>query len=138
MRRILSLLFFIPLPALADQPAPPLRFEAGTVLSGGHVLAEAVTLPPQPGPVTLTPREGAPLHWRILIEQGETRLLDAGGHWAAKAEYHRLQRDGRTVCQIYQTTISPEWAVRGADRQSRADYAPVDDRVYAFREVDCP
>lgn len=125
--------------AHAEQPAPPLAFEAGTVLAGGHVLAEAITLPPKPGQVSLVVRDGAPLRWHIAIKDGETRLLQPDGNWAAKAEYSRVDRDGRTVCLVYQTYLSPEWAVRGTEPPSnRAEFRPADDRVYAFREVSCP
>ena len=142
MRRRVPLCILLAIPAAAfaadGAPAPPLRFEAGAVLAGGHVLREAMTLAPTAGPVTLQPRDGAALHWRVTVEHGETQLLDERGRWAAKAEYHRLERDGRTVCQIYQTTIAPEWALRGAERPGQADFAPADDRVYSFRDVPCP
>lgn len=142
MRRLpaLSVLLLLSSPASAAEPtAPPLSFEAGTVLPGGHVLRAAVTLPAQDGPVTLTTQDGVTLAWTIVVENGETRLLDAAGHWAAKAEYHRTSRDGRPACQIYQTTISPEWAVRGdTDKSARADYTPADDRLYSFRDAPCP
>ncbi len=133
------LLPFLPLAALADEPpAPPLHFRAGTILAGGHLLPSAVTLPPVEGPVTLQPSEGPPLHWRVTVGNGETRLLDAQGRWAAKVEYHRSERGGRVVCQTYQTTISPEWTATGKDAATRADYTPADDRIYAFRDVPCP
>jgi hypothetical protein len=135
---LLPVLLLVALPAGAEPPAPPLGFAAGAVLAGGHVLREAVTLPARPGPVTLPLRDGAPLHWRVTVEHGETQLLDERGRWAAKAEYHRLERDGRVICQIYQTTIAPEWALRGARESSRADFSPADDRIYSFREVPCP
>lgn len=126
--------------ALAAEPlsAPPLAFEAGTVLAGGHVLAADVTLPPRPGPVTLGTRDGVLLNWHMAVENGETRLVQPDGRWAAKAEYTRTQRDGRVICQIYQTYWSPEWAVRGGGAAPRPDFRPADDRVYAFREVPCP
>lgn len=139
MRRLppLLALLLIASPSLAqDAPAPPLSFEAGAVLAGGHVLREAVTLPAKSGAVLLAAQDGM-LNWTIMVESGETRLLDAAGHWAAKAEYHRLTRNGQPVCQIYQTTISPEW-VRGTDKSTRADYTPADDRIYSFRDVPCP
>lgn len=130
---------FLPLAALADEPpAPPLHFRAGTILAGGHLLPSAVTLPPVEGPVTLQPQDGPPLHWRVTVGNGETRLLDAQGRWAAKVEYHRSERGGRVVCQTYQTTISPEWTATGKDASTRADYTPADDRIYAFRDVPCP
>jgi len=140
MRRLSPalVLLLLALPALAqDVPAPPLHFEAGAVLPGGHVLREAVMLPAKPGPVTLTAQDGR-LDWTVAVEHGETRLLQPDGHWAAKAEYHRLMRAGQPACQIYQTTISPEWAVRGADKPGRADYTPADDRIYSFRDTPCP
>jgi hypothetical protein len=126
-----------------DAPAPGLQFEAGTVLPGGHELAALTILPARAGPVVLKLREGPDLHWRVTVAEGETRLLQPNGHWAAKAEYYRGQRDGRPVCLVYQTIISPEWAVRGLDRpgdaqETRADFAPADDRIYAFRETPCP
>ncbi|MFN4311849.1 MAG: hypothetical protein ACK4FK_14795 [Ferrovibrio sp.] len=124
--------------AQANDPAPPLSFAAGSVLAGGHELAEDVMLPPTAGPVTLRVRDGAPLRWRVAVENGETRLLDGAGRWAAKAEYHRLMRDGSAVCQIYQTTISPEWALQRGDRPGRPDFSPADDRIYSFRDVPCP
>lgn len=139
MRRLPPLLLLLLAgSALAqDIPAPPLNFEAGAVLAGGHVLRAATTLPAKSGAVTLVVQDGK-LDWTIVVENGETRLLDTAGHWAAKAEYHRLSRNGQPVCQIYQTTISPEWAVRGADRSNRADYRPADDRIYSFRDAPCP
>lgn len=133
------LLIFLPLTALADEPpAPPLHFRAGTILAGGHLLPREVILPPIEGPVVLQPQDGPPLHWRVTVAQGETRLLDAQGRWAAKVEYHRAERAGRIVCQTYQTTISPEWTTMTKDSATRADYTPADDRIYAFREVPCP
>ncbi|MEK9969216.1 MAG: hypothetical protein VW600_08765 [Ferrovibrio sp.] len=124
--------------ALADAlPAPALQFEAGTVLPGGHELAQATVLPAKTGPVVLKLRAGPDLHWRIIVENGETRLLQPDGRWAAKAEFYEGQRNGKPVCLIYQTTISPEWAVRGVDKPDRADFAPADDRIYAFREIPC-
>ncbi|MFN4275305.1 MAG: hypothetical protein ACK4FJ_03320 [Ferrovibrio sp.] len=138
MRHPLVILLFLAAPAAAQAPpAPPLHFEAGTVLAGGHVLQSAVTLPATSGPVSLAVQDGR-LDWSIRVENGETRLLDDAGRWAAKAEYHRLMRDGSAVCQIYQTTISPEWALQGGDRSGRADYRPADDRIYSFRDVPCP
>ncbi|HEX6957261.1 MAG TPA: hypothetical protein VF194_04680 [Ferrovibrio sp.] len=122
----------------AESPAPPLRFEAGTVLAGGHILAEAVLLPPVPGMVTLAVRDGAPLHWRIAVAGGETRLLLPDGRWAAKAEYSRVKRDGQMVCLIYQTYLSPRWLVDGVEKRDHADFTPLDDRIYAFREAPCP
>lgn len=125
--------------AQAGDAAPPLAFTAGTVLAGGHELAADVTLPPEAGPVVLRVRDGPPLRWRVAVENGETQLLAENGRWVAKAEIHRSEKHGRMVCLIYQTTISPEWAVRGGDRlQGRADFQPADDRVYAFREIPCP
>ncbi len=125
--------------AAAEQsPAPPLAFEAGTVLAGGHVLAMDITLPPRPGPVDLLTRDGVLLHWRLTVKDGETRLLQTDGHWAAKAEYSRTQRDGRMICQVYQTYWSPEWAVKGGNAAPRPDYRPADDRIYAFRDIPCP
>lgn len=139
MRLLIPLILMAGAAAAAEQqPAPPLAFEAGTVLAGGHVLATDVTLPAKPGPVTLKTREGITLAWRLTVENGETRLLQSDGRWAAKAEYSQTQRDGRVVCQIYQTYWSPEWAVRGSSAAARPDYRPADDRVYAFREVPCP
>jgi hypothetical protein len=136
---IFLLLILLRVAALADEPpAPPLHFRAGTILAGGHLLPSEVRLPAIAGPVTLTPQDGPPLHWRITVANGETQLLDAGGRWAAKAEYHRAERAGRIVCQTYQTTISPEWTRMTKDRATRADYTPADDRIYAFREVPCP
>lgn len=138
MRRLLPALLLLAPPALAeDAPAPSLAFRAETVLRGGHVLRTAVTLPAKSGPVTLL-AEDRKLNWTLVVENGETRLLDDAGHWVAKAEYHRLTRAGQPVCQIYQTTISPEWAVRGADKPGRADYSPADDRIYSFRDAPCP
>lgn len=126
-------------PAAAEVAGPPLAFEAGTVLAGGHVLAETVTLPAQAGPVTLRTVDGQILHWQIETASGETRLLQADGRWAAKAEYTRTERNGKTVCQIYQTYLSPEWAVRGS-RVARdgAGLVLADDRIYAFRDAPCP
>jgi hypothetical protein len=140
MRAALTLPFMLlPVAAPADEPpAPPLHFRAGTILAGGHLLPSEVILPPVPGPVTLQPQDGPPLYWRVTVAQGETRLLDAQGRWAAKVEYHRAERAGRIVCQTYQTTISPEWTAMGKDASTRADYSPADDRIYAFREVPCP
>jgi hypothetical protein len=139
MLRLLALLLLSASVAQAQtiDPAPPLRFEAGTVLAGGHVLQSAVTLPATSGPVSLAV-QGGRLDWSIRVENGETRLLDGAGRWVAKAEYHRLMRDGSAVCQIYQTTISPEWALQGGDRPGRADFSPADDRIYSFRDVPCP
>ena len=132
-------LLLLPAAALAaDRPAPPLSFEAGSVLAGGYVLAESVTLSPTPGPVTLRTRDGTLLHWQVTVKDGETRLLQADGHWAARAEYSHARRDGRTICLVYQTTLSPEWAVHGRDRQDHADIALADDRLYTFRETACP
>jgi hypothetical protein len=129
------------LPA-GEPPAPALLFEAGTVLPGGHELRETTLLPAQSGPAVLKLREGPDLHWRVAVENGETRLLQPDGRWAAKAEYYQGQRNGRSVCLVYQTIISPEWAVRGVDRpadaEPRADFAPADDRIYAFRDTPCP
>lgn len=125
--------------AHADSAAPPLAFEAGTVLAGGYVLAETVELAPVPGPVTLAVRNDTPLRWRIDVAEGETRLLRPDGRWAAKAEYRRIERDGRIVCEIYQTYLSPEWAARVTKRPNPgADFVPADDRIYAFREAPCP
>jgi len=139
MRRLSPLPFLLlALPAAAqDASAPSLAFRAETVLRGGHVLRNAVTLPAQSGPVALATQDGV-LNWKIVVEHGETRLLDAAGQWVAKAEYHRLTRAGQPVCQIYQTTISPEWAVQGTDKSARADYTPADDRIYSFRDAPCP
>lgn len=135
---LVALLVSLPLRA-AELPAPELRFEAGTVLAGGHVLGETVILAARPGPVTLKLRDGADLHWRVTVEQGETRLLQPDGRWAAKAEYHRGSRNGRPACLVYQTLISPEWAVRGGARQQAGpDFTPADDRIYAFRDTPCP
>ncbi|QDO95901.1 hypothetical protein FNB15_00765 [Ferrovibrio terrae] len=134
----LPLLLLLCFAARADEPAPPLHFRAGTIVAGGHLLPSDVILPAVAGPVTLTPQDGPPLHWRITVDHGETRLLDASGRWAAKAEYHRAQRGDRIVCQTYQTTISPEWTAMSKDSAARADYTPADDRIYAFREVPCP
>lgn len=122
----------------AAERAPPLFFEAGTVLAGGHVLTEAVTLPPQAGPVRLAVREGPPLQWRIRISGGITELLQADGRWAARAEYTRSERDGRSICLAYQTYLSPDWLLQGQDTRNGGGFRPVDDRVYAFREVPCP
>lgn len=122
----------------ADAPAPPLSFEAGTVLAGGYILSEAVVLPPVPGMVTLAVRGGTPLRWRIAVAEGETRLLQPNGHWAAKAEYNRVERNGQTVCLIYQTYLSPQWLVHGVEKRDHADFTPLDDRIYAFREAPCP
>lgn len=122
----------------ADKPAPPLHFEAGVVLAGGYVLAESVTLSPVPGLVTLRAREGAVLHWRVAVQDGETLLLQQDGRWAARAEYNHTRRAGRDVCLVYQTTLSPEWAVHGRDRQDHADIAQADDKVYSFRDIPCP
>ena len=145
MLRLLPPLLLLAAAAQAQtaDPAPPLFFAAGTVLAGGHEVAADTTLPPIPGPVTLAVRDGAPLRWQVAVENGETRLLAEHGRWVAKAEIHRSEQRGRMVCLIYQTTISPEWAVRGGDRpqdraQGRADFQPADDRVYAFREIPCP
>jgi len=144
MRWPAAAFLLLTLPAMAfaaraeEPPAPPLHFRAGTILAGGHVLSADVTLPPVAGPVTLQPQDGPPLHWRVTVANGETRLLDGNGRWAAKVEYHRLERDGREVCQTYQTTISPEWMATGKDSAARADYTPADDRIYAFRDVPCP
>ncbi|MFN4166341.1 MAG: hypothetical protein ACK4GK_17330 [Ferrovibrio sp.] len=151
MLRLLPVLLltapFLPLASVAQaqagEPAPPLFFAAGTVLAGGHELAADVTLPPEAGPVVLPVRDGTPLRWRVTVENGETQLLAENGRWVAKAEIHRSEKRGRMVCLIYQTTISPEWAVRGGGRpqdqaQGRADFQPADDRVYAFREIPCP
>jgi|GEM_PF-1871040 hypothetical protein len=125
--------------AAAEQPAPPLNFDAGTVLAGGYVLSEPLHLSPQPGQVYINVRDGSPLRWRIEVEGGETRLLQPDGRWAAKAEYSRTERNGRTVCLIYQTYLSPEWAIKGLQRPTgRADFIPADDRIYAFRETPCP
>lgn len=140
MRRLTPLLLpllFACAAAAQDAPAPSLAFRADTVLRGGHVLRSAVTLPATSGPVTLLAEDGK-LNWTIVVEHGETRLLDDSGHWAAKAEYHRFIRSGLPVCQIYQTTISPEWVVLGTDKASRADYSPADDRIYSFRDAPCP
>ena len=122
----------------AESAAPPLSFEAGTILAGGYVLAEAVVLQPVPGMVTLAVRGGAPLHWRIAVSDGETRLLQPNGRWAAKAEYNRVERNGQTVCLIYQTYLSPQWLVHGIEKSDHADFTPLDDRIYAFREAPCP
>ncbi|WP_341898164.1 hypothetical protein [Ferrovibrio terrae] len=139
MRLSLPVALLISTAALAeDLPAPALHFAADTVLAGGHVLAEAVELPAKAGPVVLTLREGASLRWHVVVENGETRLMQPDGRWAAKAEYYRAQRGDRIVCQIYQTTISPEWATMTKDSTARADYTPADDRIYAFREAPCP
>lgn len=142
MRALLLILLpaaSIPAAFAQTDPAPPLFFAAGTVLAGGHELAGDLTLPPQPGPVTLPVRDGAPLRWRVAVENGETRLLSENGRWVAKAEIHRSEQRGRMVCLIYQTTISPEWAARGTERPAgRADFQPADDRVYAFRDIPCP
>jgi hypothetical protein len=129
----------LPGAAPADEPpAPPLQFRAGTILAGGHLLPADVTLPAVAGPVTLQPADGPPLHWRVTVGNGETRLLDAQGRWAAKVEYHRVERGGRVLCQTYQTTISPEWSATTKDSAARPDYSPADDRIYAFRDVPCP
>ncbi|MBS4046770.1 MAG: hypothetical protein KG075_10545 [Alphaproteobacteria bacterium] len=140
MRAALPVLLLLPcFAALADEPpAPPLHFRAGTILAGGHLLPSELILPPVAGPVVLQPQDGPPLHWRVTVAQGETRLLDGQGRWAAKVEYHRAQRGDRIACQTYQTTISPEWTAMGKDAATRADYTPADDRIYAFREVPCP
>lgn len=139
MRLSLSIALLISSAALAAElPAPPLQFAADTVLAGGHVLAEAVELPPRAGPVVLTLREGAALRWHVVVENGETRLLQPDGRWAAKAEYYRGSRNGQPACLIYQTIISPDWVIRGADKPSGADFTPADDRIYAFRETPCP
>lgn len=145
MIRLLALLLLLASAAQAQtsDPAPPLSFAAGAVLAGGHELAEDVILPPMAGPVTLPVRDGVPLRWQVAVENGETQLLAENGRWVAKAEIHRSEKRGRMVCLIYQTTISPEWAVRGGDRpqgqaQGRADFQPADDRIYAFREIPCP
>lgn len=125
--------------AAAEPPAPPIAFEAGAVLAGGHVLAEDVVLAARAGPVTLKTRDGVALNWQIVVENGETRLLQTDGRWAAKAEYNWTQRAGRVVCQIYQTYWSPEWAARGGTAgAARPDFRPADDRIYAFRDVPCP
>jgi len=137
-RFAIILLFVGGAAAAADQPAPPLSFDAGTVLAGGNVLATAVTLPPVPGPVALPTSDGPVLHWHVAVRHGETQLLQQNGRWAARAEYSRVRRDGRMVCLVYQTTLSPEWAVQGRDRQDRADFTPADDKVYTFREIPCP
>lgn len=135
----LLVIFFAATPTLADEPpAPALHFPAGTILAGGYLLPSDVTLPAVSGPVVLWPKDSAPLHWRVEVADGETRLLDAQGRWAAKAEYHRTQRGGRVICQSYQTTISPEWVMAGRNSAGRADYTPADDRIYAFRDVPCP
>jgi hypothetical protein len=137
--RLACLALLLPAAAMAaDKPAPPLSFDAGAVLAGGYVLARSLTLPPSPGPVTLPTREGTLLHWRIVVQDGETRLLQQDGHWAARAEYSEGERDGRTICFVYQTTLSPEWAVYGRDRQDRADIALADDKLYTFSEIACP
>jgi hypothetical protein len=147
MLRLFSLLLliapFLPLASAAQaqttDPAPPLSFAAGTVLAGGHELVADMILPPEAGPVALPVRDGPPLRWRVVVENGETQLLGENGRWVAKAEIHRSEKRGRMVCLIYQTTISPEWAVKGGERpQGRADFQPADDRVYAFREIPCP
>lgn len=139
MRLTLPIVLLIAAPVLAaDMPAPALQFDSGTVLAGGHVLAETTTLPAESGPVVLKLREGADLHWRVTVEHGETRLLQPDGRWAAKAEYYRGERNGRPACLIYQTIISPEWAVRGTEKPDRADFTPADDRIYTFRETSCP
>lgn len=109
------------------------------MLAGGYVLSEPLHLSPQPGQVYINVRDGSPLRWRIEVEGGETRLLQPDGRWAAKAEYSRTERNGRTVCLIYQTYLSPEWAIKGLQRPTgRADFIPADDRIYAFRETPCP
>lgn len=123
--------------AAAGKPAPPLSFAAGTVLAGGYVLTADVTLPPAPGPVILPAREG-PLRWRVAVQDGVTRLLQPDGHWAARAEFTEATRDGRRICLVYQTTLSPEWAVHGRERQDHADIAVADDKVYTFRDIPCP
>lgn len=125
--------------AAAEIAAPPLAFEAGTVLAGGHVLAETLTLPPRTGPVILRTTDAQSLYWQVETANGETWLLQADGRWAAKAEYTRTERNGKPVCQIYQTYLSPEWAVRGG-RVARdgAGLVLADDRIYAFRDVPCP
>ena len=129
----------LPTAALAaGKPAPPLSFEAGSILAGGYVLAETVTLPPVPGPVTLHARDGTALHWRIAVHDGETQLLQPDGHWAARGEYSLAKRDGHTICLVYQTTLSPQWAVHGRELQDHADIALADDKLYTFREVPCP
>lgn len=138
MRIALLLLCLFPASLRADQPAPSLAFEAGTILAGGHELAESVVLPAMEGPVSLRTRDGSLLRWRIAVGNGETRLMLPDGRWAAKAEYTRRQHEGRIICQIYQTYWSPEWAVRGGAAAARPDYRPADDRVYAFREAPCP
>lgn len=138
--RLAAILFLLIAPAAraADAPAPALYFDAGTVLAGGHVLADAVTLAAKTGPVTLRQREGADLHWQVMVDGGETRLLQPDGRWAAKAEYYRGERNGRPACLVYQTIISPEWTVRGTEKPGGADFTPADDRIYAFRETACP
>lgn len=143
MRRIaclahLALLLLPAAASAADKPAPPLSFEAGTVLAGGYVLADTLTLPPKPGPVTLPTREGTSLHWRVAVRGGETQLLQSNGRWAARAEYSLGRRNGRTICFVYQTTLSPQWAVHGRDQQDHADIALADDKLYTFREAPCP
>lgn len=142
MVRIACLLpvLLLPTAALAagKPSAPPLSFDAGTVLAGGYVLADGITLPPTPGPVTLQARDGTLLHWHVAVQGGETRLLQADGHWAARAEYSHARRDGRTICLVYQTTLSPEWAVQGRQQQDHADIALADDKLYTFREAPCP
>lgn len=141
MRNVLALplcLLLACAAAAADPPAPELHFDAGAVLAGGHVLAEAVTLPAKTGIAVLKLREGGELRWQVTVENGETRLLQPDGRWAAKAEFHRGERNGRPACLVYQTTISPEWAVRSVEQPDRADFAPADDRIYAFREIACP
>ncbi|MBS4047886.1 MAG: hypothetical protein KG075_16185, partial [Alphaproteobacteria bacterium] len=78
MRAALPVLLLLPcFAALADEPpAPPLHFRAGTILAGGHLLPSELILPPVAGPVVLQPQDGPPLHWRVTVAQGETRLLD--------------------------------------------------------------
>lgn len=138
MRAAALSVLLIPFSALAETPAPSLTFEAGTILADGHELAETVTLPATSGPVSLRTRDGTVLKWQVVVVNGETRLLKPDGRWAAKAEYTTIQRGGRTICQIYQTYWSPEWALRGGGTVTRPDFRPADDRVYAFREVPCP
>lgn len=135
---LLALLLNTTVAMATEPPAPPLQFDAGTVLAGGYVLADGTILPAKTGPVTLKLREGADLHWQVTVENGETRLLQPDGRWAAKAEFYRGERNGRPACLIYQTLISPEWAVNGRDSSTRADYTPADDRIYAFRDTPCP
>lgn len=125
-------------PTQAEPPAPPLHFEAGTVVAGGYRLAEAITIAPTNGPVSLSVIGGAPLRWHVEVRNGVTRLLQIDGRWAAQAEYTRRDRDGQPACQIYQTFASPEWLLRGGSHAARPDFAPVDDRIYMFRDTPCP